>query len=83
MRPKRAFEVKQKTFFINFKGISVAKNCLKPESAPLNQTKKLKLKSMSVIWWISIILKELTLGYFLNKYCVHDWLKEVPFKQQY
>ena len=32
---KRAFEVKQKAFFIIFKGLSVAKNCLRPESAPL------------------------------------------------
>ena len=32
---KSAFEVKQKTFFIIFKGLSVAKNCLRPESAPL------------------------------------------------
>ena len=32
---KRAFEVKQKAFFINFKGLPVAKNCLRPECAPL------------------------------------------------
>ena len=32
---KRAFEVKQKAFFITFKGLPVAKNCLRPESAPL------------------------------------------------
>ena len=31
---KRAFEVKLKTFFI-FKGLSVAKNCLKLENPPL------------------------------------------------
>ena len=35
LRRKRAFEVKSKTFFIIFKGLSVAKNCLRPESAPL------------------------------------------------
>ena len=35
MRTKRAFEAKQKAFFIIFKGISVAKTCLRPESAPL------------------------------------------------
>ena len=34
---KRAFELKQKAFFIIFKGLSIAKNCLRPESAPLNQ----------------------------------------------
>ena len=33
---ERAFEVKEKTFFIIFKGLSVAKNCLRPESAPLS-----------------------------------------------
>ena len=34
---KRAFKVKQKSFFIIFKGLSVAKNCLRPESAPLKE----------------------------------------------
>ena len=29
---KRAFKVKLKAFFINFKGATVAKNCLRPES---------------------------------------------------
>ena len=28
--------MKQRAFFIIFKGLSVAKNCLRPESAPLN-----------------------------------------------
>ena len=28
---KRAFEVKEKAFFIIFKGLSVAKNCLRAE----------------------------------------------------
>ena len=32
---KGAFEVKQKAFFIIFKELSVAKICLRPESAPL------------------------------------------------
>ena len=32
---KRAFEVKQKGFFIIFKGPSIAKNYLRYESAPL------------------------------------------------
>ena len=34
VRTKKAFEVKQKAFFIIFKGLSVAKNCLRPESVP-------------------------------------------------
>ena len=36
LRTKRAFDMKQKKIFIIFKGLSVAKNCLRPESAPLN-----------------------------------------------
>ena len=38
MSTKRAFEVKQKEFYITFKGLLVAKNCLRPESAPLKTT---------------------------------------------
>ena len=30
-------KVKEKAFFVIFKGLSVAKNCRKPESAPLKQ----------------------------------------------
>ena len=33
---KKPFEVKQKAFFIIFKGLSVVKNCLRPENALLN-----------------------------------------------
>ena len=33
LRTKRALGIK--TFFIIFKGFSVAKNCLRPESGPL------------------------------------------------
>ena len=33
---RRAFEVKLKAFFIIFKGLSVAKICLRPENAPLS-----------------------------------------------
>ena len=35
---KRAFKVKQKAFFIIFKGISFAKYCLRPESVPLSSS---------------------------------------------
>ena len=35
LRMERAFEMKQKAFFINFQGLSVAKNCLRLETAPL------------------------------------------------
>ena len=39
----RPFEMKQKAFFFIFKGLSIAKNCLKPESAPLKQGEILSL----------------------------------------
>ena len=32
---EESFDVNWKAFFINFKGISAAKNCLRPESAPV------------------------------------------------
>ena len=32
---KRAFKVKRKALFIIFEGLSVAKNCLRPDNAPL------------------------------------------------
>ena len=35
---RRAFEIKFEAFFIIFKGVSVAKNCLRPESVPLMST---------------------------------------------
>ena len=35
LRTERAFEIKQKTFFFNFQGLSVAKNGLRPETALL------------------------------------------------
>ena len=31
------FNNKQKAFFIDFKGLSVVRNCPRPESGPLNQ----------------------------------------------
>ena len=37
---KRAFKVKQKAFFITFKGLSFAKNCLRPLSHVSSQTDK-------------------------------------------
>ena len=39
---KRDFKVKKKTFLIIFKGLPVAKNCLRPESAPLKVLPKTK-----------------------------------------
>ena len=39
---KQAFKMKQKSFFIIFKGVSNVKNCLRPESAPLMLQRKFK-----------------------------------------
>ena len=36
LRMNRAFKVKLKAFFITFKGLSIVKNCLRPESVALN-----------------------------------------------
>ena len=36
LRTKRGFEENSKAFFIIFKGLSVVKNRLRPESGPLN-----------------------------------------------
>ena len=38
LRTKIIFKVKEKAFFIFFKGFSVAKNCLRPESTSLRDT---------------------------------------------
>ena len=35
LRTERAFEMKQKTFLINFQGLTDAKNIMRPEAAPL------------------------------------------------
>ena len=37
LRTKRAFKVKQKVFFIIFKGLSVAENNIRSEGAPFNE----------------------------------------------
>ena len=52
MRTRRAFKVKYKAFFINFKGLSVSKNCLSLESEPL------MLWNSTVVW--NLIQKVLT-----------------------
>ena len=37
---KRVFKIKKSIFFIIFKGLSVSKKCLRPESAPLKGKKQ-------------------------------------------
>ena len=39
---RKVFEVKLKAFFIVFEGLLVAKNCLRPESAPLKNLLEIK-----------------------------------------
>ena len=46
---KRAFEAKQKAFFIIFKELSVDKNCLRPGSAPL------KVGNNSLCYYIKLL----------------------------
>ena len=36
----KSFQVEKKAFFIIFKELSVAKNCFRPESAPLSHKRK-------------------------------------------
>ena len=54
LRTKGAFKMKSKAFFIIFKGLSVAKNCLRTESAYL---KLGYLCSITINFWV-----------FFNKY---------------
>ena len=49
MRTKRTSKVKQKAFFINFKGFLVAKNSLTPERAPLTIETLLFLDVIGVV----------------------------------
>ena len=42
--------MKSKTFSIDFKGLSVAKNCLRPESAPLNYKSPPPLSLCLLVW---------------------------------
>ena len=68
MRAKKAFKVKQKAVFIIVNGLSVSKNCLKNESAPLTyQTSRHTKLTLSVFDHFALsVLKELTYtsGYF-------------------
>ena len=71
MRTKRAFEVKYKISLIIFKGLSVAKNCLTCEKAPLNglenlvfdKYSSLKLMFLSSFW---ISFRSLAAFYFID-----------------
>ena len=47
---KRALEVRQKTFFIIFKGLPVPRNCLKPVNAPLARNEE---KGASSLWKVT------------------------------
>ena len=55
---KKAFQVKERVFLIIFKGLSIAKTCLKPESAPLNKI------VITVLQLLLTVLGKLPLGKF-------------------
>ena len=81
MRTKRTFKVKWKAFFILFKGLSVAKNCLRPESAPFSKCEQIhrKLWNWKILWWktsffvknLSVNCKSLKSVYFSRGNCFH------------
>ena len=63
MRTKRAFKVKEKTFFIILKGLPVARNCLIPESGPLS-----KCEWTTMAFLISFVIKpDWYSCFFLNR----------------
>lgn len=47
VRKKRAFNMNQKTFVINFKGLVAARNCLRPKVGPLNYEKSSRVRLFS------------------------------------
>ena len=51
LRMNRAFKVKLKAFFITFKGLSIVKNCLRPESVALNNP-----IAELLIFWSNLII---------------------------
>ena len=63
MRTNRAFEVKEKVFLIIFEGLSVAKDCLRSESAPFK--------------WM-ICFHKFVLVFIRLKY-VNIWINELAF----
>ena len=53
MRTERTIEAKLKAIFIILEGISIAKSCLRPESAPLTNIQKhyrIFMKVNHVVW---------------------------------
>ena len=63
---KRAFELKQKAFFIIFKGLSIAKNCLRPESVPLIESGRYLIKMTIIYKKQDFVLTTLRLYMFLT-----------------
>ena len=63
---KRAFHVIWKVFFIIFKGISVAKNCLRPESAPLRNDYSAKPMEDKIESSESILLRTSLCSYLVS-----------------
>ena len=56
LRTEKAFEMKWKAFVIIFKGLSVAKNCLRPESVLLSMynllldTRHHRAIGLTIVW---------------------------------
>ena len=70
LRGKRAFQVTLKVFFTIFKGLSVAKNCLRPESAPLNMM-IVVTETMRSLSRTFILEKPLLLFSFMALFAIH------------
>ena len=73
LRTKRAFKVKQKAFFIIFKGLSVVKNCLRTLSAPSSwgaPTYQVTCPFDHVILWCRMTKKALYLHF--HKTCKYQ-----------
>ena len=49
---KRAFIMKWKAFFIIFKGLSITRNCLRPDSGSLNQRRSTQNQQFSGFWLV-------------------------------
>ena len=87
MRTKRAFDVKLKAFFIIFKGLSVAKNCLRPESSLLKYSIP---KEIPVVFRNGsnhdcyFIIKELAEEFKKQFTCLRENIKkQITFQFQY
>ena len=59
LRTRRVFDVKSKAFFIVFKVLSAAKNCVRPESAPLKYREIITVKAVTLYKKLLLFIKSL------------------------